>query len=90
MFGIFKRISDLEKKVKILEEKNEALAEENVKLSNALLKTQDVIALISKGASALAIDVASIINIISPPKNSNDKNQAKIMVWKPTDDEVIN
>jgi hypothetical protein len=89
MFGIFKRINDLEDRVKTLEEKNEALSGENIRLNKALIKTQDILTLVSQGASALAIDVAGIINIINPQVEEKVK-QAKISAWNPTDDEVIN
>lgn len=89
MFGIFKRINDLENRVKTLEEKNEELLGENIRLNKALIKTQDILTLVSQGASALAIDVAGIINIISP-QTREKVSQAKISVWNPTDDEVIN
>jgi hypothetical protein len=71
-------VGDFEKKIVELESKIIILEEKNKKLSNALIKTQDVVSLVSAGAAAVARDVVGIIAVM----------ESAVSTWAPEIDEV--
>jgi len=83
-------VGDLENKVINLESKIIILEEKNKKLSDALIKTQDVLSLVSAGAAAVARDVVKIIATVEGKKldSGNTDGKDKISTWAPEIDEV--
>jgi hypothetical protein len=75
-------VGDFEKKIVELESKIIILEEKNKKLSNALIKTQDVVSLVSAGAAAVARDVVGIIAVME------GKRESAVSTWAPEIDEV--
>lgn len=92
MFKFIKKmiVGDLEKKIVELELKIIILEEKNKKLSNALIKTQDVVSLVSAGAAAVARDVVGIITVMEGKRLDADSIDAEsaVSTWAPEIDEV--
>jgi hypothetical protein len=83
-------VGDFEKKIVELESKIIILEEKNKKLSNALIKTQDVVSLVSAGAAAVARDVVGIIAVMEGKRLDADSIDAEsaVSTWAPEIDEV--
>lgn len=92
MFKFIKKmiVGDLEKKIVELESKIIMLEEKNKKLNNALIKTQDVVSLVSAGAAAVARDVVGIITVMEGKRLDADSIDAEsaVSTWAPEIDEV--
>lgn len=92
MFKFIKKmiVGDFEKKIVELESKIIILEEKNKKLSNALIKTQDVVSLVSAGAAAVARDVVGIIAVMEGKRLDADSIDAEsaVSTWAPEIDEV--
>lgn len=92
MFKFIKKmiVGDFEKKIVELESKIIILEEKNKKLSNALIKTQDVVSLVSAAAAAVARDVVGIIAVMEGKRLDADSIDAEsaVSTWAPEIDEV--